>query len=355
MINAPTFKVAAWTWTVWPTWATPTEPQLVALANQKGLRAVDDYHRQRELNIQREAHDPLQYGWEQPPVALVRALLAGTYQPPFLRSGPPTTIRSRSLAPVDWRQNQPANDVVLLGGNGSAKSYIQAKFGVALLLDRPKTEWRAFSQNEQTSIRYIQAPAFTFLPPALRGIKSKGITTKISYKEATGFSEGCFILPTSSAAFFPTYKSWEQDRKSVEGGEADVATWDEEIPAELLRTLRFRVHKKGGYVLGGFTPIGGYTETVAEYLDAGVVLECIPAREVVWDWNGRTWDWGRWLLPPEQELVKGCPRGHLPLVIQSGGGAGRRFAVTMPTLFNPYTNVAAILDSTAAGEYVRKN
>jgi len=219
-------------------------------------------------------------------------------------------------------------------------------------------EWRAFSQSELTSIRYIQKPAHRYLPPDLRNVKSSGLTTKISYKEATGFSESCFILPNHSAALFPTYKGFMQDPNTVEGGEADLATWDEEAPAELLKTLRFRVHKKGGFVLGGFTPVGGYTETVAEYIEAGEILEAIPARNVEWNWerlpDQPLWRWGEWLLPPDQELVKGCPPGHVPFVIQSGSGGGRRFAVALPTMFNPYTNVRAIIESTAAGEYVKR-
>jgi hypothetical protein len=339
-----TVKVGAWTWTKWPTFPLPTEAWLVAYANLRGLRALNDYHAQPERLIQLEQHEPLEYGWEQPPVATVRALLAGTYQPGQF---------GVSLAPPGWRQTQSANDLVMLGGNGSGKSEVQAKIGMEVVARRAHREWRAFSQNEQTSVRYIQKPTHKYLPSALRRVKSQGQTTKISYKESTGFSEGICVLPNHSAVLFPTYKGYEQDRKSVEGGEADVATWDEEAPAELLKTLRFRVHKKGGFLLGGFTPVGGYTETVAEYIEAATVLEAIPARAVQWDFAGppgKQWTWGDWLLPPTQELVRGCPPGHIPYVLQSGGGSGRRFAVALPTMFNPYTNVTAILESTACAE-----
>ena len=335
-------KVGAWEWTHWPTFYLPTLDWLIALGQARGARAVDDYHKQREAFIQREQIEPLTYGWEQPPVAVVRALLAGTYVPGQF---------GVALKP-EFRQRAKANDLVLLGGNGSGKSEVQGKIGVETLTGGPHREWRAFSQNEQTSIRYIQKPTHKYLPSHLRKIKKQGMTTKISYSESTGFSESCFILPNHSACFFPTYKGYQQDPKSVEGGEADIATWDEEAPAELLKTLRFRVHKKGGFLLGGFTPVGGYTDTVAEYIDGGTILEVIPARLVNWDWLQRTWSWGEWLLPPDQELVKGCPKGHVPFVILSAGGGERRFAVTLPTMFNPYTNVGAILESTACGEFL---
>ena len=263
MIAGQKVKVGAWEWTEWPTFLTPTDAWLKAYGDRHGGRGIDNYHQERERRIALEQHEPLMYGWEQPPVAVVRALLEGSYQPGGF---------GVSQAPAGWRQMRPANDVVMLGGNGSGKSDIQAKFGVATLMGGPKREWRAFSQNEATSIRYIQTPAFKYLPHGLRGIKKRGITTKISFSEATGFSESIFILPNHGAALFPTYKSYEQDRKSVEGGEADIATWDEEAPADMLRTLRFRVHKKGGFLLGGFTPVGGYTETVGEYIEAGTIL-----------------------------------------------------------------------------------
>lgn len=338
-------KIGAWEWTVWPTFFLPTLDWLVALGQARGARAVDEYHRQREQFILNEQTEPLVYGWEQPPVVTVRALLAGTYVPGQF---------GVALRP-EFRQAAKANDIVMLGGNGSGKSEVQAKVVVQTLTAGPGRESRSFSQNEQTSIRYIQKPMHKYLPSQLRKVKKLG-EAKISYNgDATGFSEACYILPNRSACFFPTYKGYQQDPNSVEGGEADIATWDEEAPAALLKTLRFRVHKKGGFLLGGFTPIGGYTDTVAEYIDAGTVLEAIPARLVNWDWLNRTWSWGEWLLPPDQELVKGCPKGHVPFVILSAGGSGRRFAVTLPTMFNPYTNVNAILESTACGEYLSQN
>ncbi len=339
MAEETTIKVGPWAWTVHPTLPVPSQSWLVEQGQQRGPSWLHEFHAKREAQIQRETHDPLVYGWEQPPLGVMRALMAGTYRP-GMGGGRPCAGAN------GWKQERPANDVLALGGNGSGKTECEAKLALECLVGRGGREVRCFSQNEQTSVRYIQKSMFRYLPPAYRKIKRQGQITKISYAEATGFSEGVFILPNHSAALFPTYKGWEQDKKSVEGGEADMATWDEEIPAELLETLRFRVHKKGGTVLGGFTPVHGYTETVAQYLEGAKVLESIPARRVVWDWWSRTWSWGEWLVDPKKQLVKGCEPGHVPYVLQSGQGNGRRFVVTFPTMFNPYTNVDAIIDST---------
>lgn len=333
----PRTKVGPWEWTPWPTLPTPTNEWLVEMGAQKGPAWLHAFHAKRESQIAREAHDPMAYGWEQPPLKIMRALIAGTY-----RTG---TIGTATKAGRDFVQTEPANDVLALGGNGSGKTECEAKLAMEILEKMTNAEARCFSQNEQTSVRYIQRAMFRYLTPALRKVKRQGQTTKISYQESTGFSENVFVLPNHSTALFPTYKGWEQDKKSVEGGECDVLTWDEEAPAELLETVRFRAHKKGGLVLGGFTPVAGYTETVGQYIEGCTILETIPARAIVWDFWTNTFTWGEWLLPADKELVKGCPPGHIPLVVQSGQGKGRRFAVVFPTMFNPYTNVSAIVSN----------
>lgn len=336
MTEENSIKVGPWQWSVWPTLPVPTENWLLEKAAAHGPSWIHEFHARRERAIAQERHDPLTYGWEQPPMRLLRELLAGTYVPGTF---------GKSIAPASWKMNRTCNDIVLLGGNGSGKTEVQGKIAMEKLETMPGSEARCFSQNEMTSIRYIQRALFRYLRPELRKLKSQGTTIKISYKEATGFSENVFILPNRSACLMPTYKAYEQDKKSVEGGECDVLTWDEEAPAELLETARFRVHKKGGVMLGGFTPVGGYTETVGQYIEGATILEVIPARKIIWDWWNRTWAWGEWLLPKDRELVKGCPPGHVPLVVQSGGGNGRRYALAFPTMFNPYTNVEAIAES----------
>ena len=335
-MNEPSIKVGPWEWTVWPTLPVPDDAWLRSNGERRGPSWLHEFHGRRERAIANEKHDPLTFGWEQPPMRLLRELLIGEYVPGTF---------GVSLAPPGWKMSGTCNDAVFIAGNGSGKTELQGKMAIETLEGKPGSEARCFSQNEMTSVRYVQRALYKYLRPDLRKLKSQGTTTKISYKEATGFSENVFILPNHSACLMPTYKAYEQDRKSVEGGECDILTWDEEAPAELLETARFRVHKKGGVMLGGFTPVGGYTETVGQYIEGGLILEAIPAREVVWDWWNRTWTWGKWLLPPTRELVRGCPPGHVPLVVQSGGGNGRRYALVFPTLFNPYTNVTAIVES----------
>jgi phage terminase large subunit-like protein len=246
-----------------------------------------------------------------------------------------------------------ANDILILGGNGSGKTEIGAKLVVETLLRKSRVEVRAFSQNETTSINYQQPPLHKYLPPSLRSLKKQGGITKISYSVATGFSERVFVLPNGSKCLLFTYKGYEQDRTSAEGGEACLVVNDEPPPAELVRTQRFRAHKANGVLVSTFTPVGGYTEVVAEYLDAAVILQQIPVRRIVWNWPN-PWDpkesfaWGEWLLPADRDYVEGCEPGHVPYVLRSR--AEGRYVIVFPTVFNPYlTGLEAIIRSALGG------
>lgn len=344
-MSAEKIKIGPLEWTQWPTVPLPTTTQLAAWVKDpaKGAEFVVEFHRRREERIHAERIDPLREGWENPPMRVLRALIEGTYKP---------GVVGTSVAPRGWACTG-ANDVLVLGGNGSGKTHGCAKLSIETLREKPGREVRVWSQNETTSQRYQQPPLYLHLPVELKGIKKIGQNTKISYTTATGFSENVFTFPVTDRPEDPpcvcllqTYKGYEQDPKSAEGGECDLVWWDEEAPAQLIDTLRFRVHKKGGTMIGSFTPVLGYTETVGQYLEGAVILETIPARTVKWEFGRQEWRWGDWLLPADQSLIPGCPPGHVPFVLQSGLGEHRRYVVMFPTPFNPFTNVSALVAGT---------
>lgn len=343
MLDIPannTATAAGLPWTLWPTQHTPTDAEILAFCKtfaggpQKAAAIVHEWHARREELIAREQHDPLQFGWEPPPMRVLRALFAGTYTDPE-------------------GNTHKANDVLLLGGNGSGKTDIGAKLVVETMMRSPRVEVRAFSQNETTSINYQQPPMHKYMPPALRKVKKHGGVTKISYSVATGFSERVFVLPNASKCLLFTYKGYEQDKTSAEGGEARLVINDEPPPAELVRTQRFRAHKANGVLLSTFTPVNGYTETVAEYLDGATVLEQMPVRRVSYQWPTpwhptETYEFGDWLLPANRTYVEECEPGHLPYVMKSS--APGRYVVLCPTVMNPYlTGLDAIIQSALGG------
>src|SRR5581483_5451317 len=113
----------------------------------RGPAWLKEFHAKRERQIADEFSDPLQFGWESPPMAILRALVAGTYKPGMIGT---------AVAVADWKQTEPANDVLALGGNGSGKTDCEAKMAMEDLVSKPNREARCFSQNEMTSVRYIQ-------------------------------------------------------------------------------------------------------------------------------------------------------------------------------------------------------
>lgn len=339
MSDEPRQKVASLYWTNWPTQHMPTADEIKSyiVAHPAGVQAaintVAEWNARRETLIQKETVDPLVDGWEPPPMRIIRELIAGTYRD------------------AQGRLHK-ANDIMVLGGNGSGKTDIGGKLVVETLLKNQRSEARAFSQNEKTSINYQQPPMHKYLPPQLRAVKKQGGVTKISYSVATGFSEMVFVLPNSSKCLFFSYKGWEQDKTSAEGGEAMLVVNDEPPPVNLVRTQRFRVHKANGVLLSTFTPVNGYTETVAEYLEGSEVLEEIPLRDVIFRWPSpwhprESFEFGEWLLPAEREYVDGCSPGHLPYVVKSI--VDGRYAVLCPTLMNPYLRGRQSIITTAMG------
>lgn len=336
-----TYKAGGMTWTQWPTRHNPTEAEIAAFVTgfpagiQKAYDIVRQWHDRREEQIQLEALDPATHGWESPSMQIVRQLLMGTYRAP------------------DGSTHQ-ADDLLFLGGNRSGKTTGGAKLVNERIGRKANAVARCWSQNEQKSIDDQQPVLWQFLPPKLRPIKKLpgDQHTKISYNRATGFSENIYVLPNRSSCRLYTYRGWEQDRGLAEGGEVDAQWFDELVPAELLSTARFRTASRRGWNLVTFTPVAGYTEAVAQYLEGATVLETVPAREVRWIWP-TPWapecrrDWGPWILPADRELYPGCPRGHVPLVLRSPTDG--RYVVTFPTAFNPYNPLEEVIKRAMSG------
>lgn len=334
------YTAAGMKWTCWPTRHNPTEAEIAAwVGTQPDPRAAFDvireWHDQRERAIADERNDPATHGWESPSMVIVRQLLDGSY------------------VDADGTRHK-ADDILFLGGNRSGKTTGGAKLTNEVLLRKGNAVARCWAQNEQKSIDDQQPVLWGFLPPRLRPIKKLpgDQHTKISYNRATGFSENIFVLPNRSSCRLYTYRGWEQDRSLAEGGEVDAQWFDELVPADLLSTARFRTASRRGWNLVTFTPVMGYTEAVAQYLDGAVVLEAIPARAVKWTWPSpwhpsRGRDWADWLLPADRELYPGCAKGHVPLVMKSPTEG--RYVVTFPTAFNPYNPLDEVVKRAGSG------
>lgn len=256
-----------------------------------GRAALAGLLKQREELIAAMKEDPLQYGfrpwyWERA-AALLRA----------------------------------ENELLILGGNRSAKTEFAAFYAMQDLVTRPRREW-AFLHSSADSCKRQQMPRlYRYLPPAWRNIGKQGKTTYVSYTEKNGFADGIFILPNGSRGYFFNYM---QLVTVLEGYELDGAWGDELIPLEFVEALRYRVMQKRGKLILTFTPVSGYTPTVGKFLAGAKLLDSRPSP-----------------LLSERVNVKDCALGQMPFVLKTSGGkaagqTGAAHVICFFTEWNPF-------------------
>jgi hypothetical protein len=210
-----------------------------------------DYITKREEGIRLEKADPLRYGHE--PVSWARA--------------DAERARLREKFPVgvieEWN----------LGGNRAGKSERAAKRIVELMIQKDFAKVWCLQSTEASSIENQQGLIYKYLPPEYRSETGKlrqGTTTKINYSVSGGFTENKLVLPNGSMCVF---KFYSMDVKSVEGAELDCAWADELVTPDWLEALRYRLLTRNGLLHVTFTPVAGYTPTVASILNGAVTTE----------------------------------------------------------------------------------
>jgi len=220
----------------------------------------------RAERIQFERLDPLSHGWEFPMWKEADEL---------------------------WAKGR---ELLILGGNRSSKSTYAAKRVMQTLLQAPNKSVWCFSTTHETSIRDQQRLIWQHVPIMWRYAK-RGRVTNISYSQKTGFTMKSFVCPNGSECRFMNY---QQDADVIEGGQVDLWWADELIPADWVITLRSRTIDRKGRGLITQTPIKGYTQTVAEYLQ-----------------GARTVEWAKCDMLPNQQLWEGGPIGQVPYKMQA--------------------------------------
>jgi hypothetical protein len=205
----------------------------------------------REEGIRLEKADPLRYGHE--PSSWVRA--------------DAERARLREKFPVgvieEWN----------LGGNRAGKSERAAKRIVQLMIEKDFAKVWCLQSTEASSIENQQGLIWKYLPTEYKSETGKlrqGTTTKINYSVSGGFTENKLVLPNGSMCVF---KFYSMDVKSVEGAELDCAWADELVTPDWLEALRYRLLTRNGLLHVTFTPVAGYTPTVASVLNGAVTTE----------------------------------------------------------------------------------
>ena len=224
-----------------------------------------EFHRLYEERIRLEQDDPYRYG----------------YIIPIWQTA------DRQFAELREQFPKGVTELLILGGNRASKSRYLARRAVEVLVNTPGAKVWCLQSTEASSIQNQQPYLWEYLPaewkPAASGKMRKGVTTNVTYSQKGGFTENSFVLPNGSQCWF---KFYSMDVKSVEGAELNYAWADELVSPEWIEALRFRLITRNGELAVGFTPILGYTDTVAEYLAGAVTLEDTEA-PLVLDNKGR--------------------------------------------------------------------
>lgn len=308
-----------------PVLPAPGAREAYAFIEAHGAGVYNERMRVRNEAIRREEGEPLVYGYESVVWKLADVLwgwitweqFAGDAQVPEWMK----TERIRELAGT-------IRVLLILGGNRAGKTEYMAKRVVASAVKRERMEgWMLHSTNNM-SVTYHQALVWKYLPSELRALR-KGRNpldpTYVSYTQQNGFSGSKFTLGNGS---FVEFRNYEQDVKTFEGGRLGCPSkepcvgyaGDELIPPWLVETLEYRLSDYAGTGLIGFTPVEGYSETVAGFRDgAKVVLEhSLPE---IPDERG---------APTRAPLVEVCVNP-------------RQAVVYFPSRFNPYANFKELL------------
>lgn len=268
----------------------PTPEQVAAIMLQPdGRDALARLYREREAAIERMQQDPWRHGWRPPVWGVMEGCLKGEIE-----------------------------EALVMGGNRSSKSEWAAWHVVDDQVAQPAREWACFHSSHDSSIRQQQSRIYKFLPPEWRDVGKQGKLVNVCYTAKAGFSDQIYILPNGSRAYFFNY---QQDLRALEGYEWDGAWCDELVPVDVLEAVRYRLVTRRGKLLITFTPVEGYSQTVAEYLAGAVVARSEPAP----------------LLPQGKEHVRGCPPGHMPRELVCRNSTRRVFFFwTSDNPFNPY-------------------
>jgi hypothetical protein len=221
------------------------------------------------------------------------------------------------------------DEIWAMGGNGSAKSWLGAWFGVKALTQRLTWERPAapnelydvafFHSSEDSSTDQQQFLVHQYLPPEWRNLGKSGRSVNVSYTAKNGFSDGKFILPNNARALFFNYR---QEVDVIVGYKWNMAVCDELVGLAFLREIRHRLRDRNGRLLVTFTPVDGFTPAVRDVLEGAEVIESQPAPR----------------LPQTRQLVAGCPAGHMPTLMRSR--TGKQLIVFLWSDGNPFNDPA---------------
>jgi hypothetical protein len=215
--------------------------------------------RHQEMNL--EEQDRFHYGWRGDP--LKTRNLGGAWK--------------RVVDAIDAVKRQSPRaipKILCLGGNGSSKSEFMPWYAIQQMVKKKDFRVLFLCVSENWAREVAMSRMFANLPPQWRpdvtGKAKTGITGAITYTEKMGFSENKFILPNGSRCTFMFYENGNP--KALEGMELDLVCADEEVPLEWIEACEYRLVRRAGALIVGFTPISGVIPTVTYFRGARPVV-----------------------------------------------------------------------------------
>lgn len=252
--------------------ATAAEQQL----DYQGAYAYLLQERERTIKLMDE--DPLVYGYEPGIWFIVDALLGLD----VLR---PEWSAKTGMEWSEWAEEvrrhfgfeEPVQVAWLSGANRSGKSTCAAKRTVEVLINKKRAIVWCYDQSGPMSIDRQQAWIHGFLPKNVRQRRAiKTAVEYVNYNEHNGFTGQKFTLPDLHSKC--EFRNYMQEAMLSEGGEIDLANCEENVPPDLLTTLKGRIGgDRKAKIMVPYTPINGWNGTVNLLMQTADVVKTVPA------------------------------------------------------------------------------
>lgn len=241
---------------------------------EHGVEAYNDLMRRRNAAIERSERDPFNYVWQTCTWKLCDVLLGFLPVEAFLADPEVPGRWKQSEVLVEYLRSADLYVLLILGGNRSGKTEYMVWRAVQDLVAYPDITIWVMHQVERMSIQYHHTRVWKYLPDSWKdGGKGKGgrDTLYVSYTQQNGFSNGKLTGPEGQTLEFLYYTM--DVNVAIEGGELGSPhvpgrvgyVADELMPLSWFKAMRARTSTRGSKGLIGFTPVAGYSDTVAEF------------------------------------------------------------------------------------------
>lgn len=169
----------------------------------------------------------------------------------------------------------PVRSILDTGANRSAKSWRAVKRAI-MMASKSKAEMVVMMVHEtqERSKNDQQALVWNLLPVEWR-VQQKTATTWIHYNVQNGFSNDKITLPNLVQMRFHFYT--QDVKKTLEGTKPVRANLDEAFTIEWLEAMERRCAQFNGVVHATFTPVYGWTDGIAGFVDGSTPVKTMPA------------------------------------------------------------------------------